>query len=404
MQIDILDPKLYAGDPFPVYAWLRGNAPVYWEETNRIWVVSRYEDVVKIERDPATFCSGQGVMPDSDMQISIITMDDPRHAQVRALISRGFTPRMIRNLEERIERIVEETIDAVADRGACDFVKDLAVPLPLRVIAEMIGIRSGDLEKFTEWSDAMILAAGQDRNVAVTERAMTCFVEYSEYLQDVFAERRRHPQDDLVSILVAAQRDGTLATDQDDIGADELLQFMTLLLVAGNETTRNAISGGMLTLIEHPDERAKLTSDPALINTATEEILRWVAPIVGFRRTATADAEVNGVQIRAGDKVLLLFQSANRDERAFDEPNRFRVDRHPNYHLAFGVGAHFCLGANLARAEIRVMMRELLRRLPDIELAPGTAPERVLSPLVRGIASMPVVFTPERKMVMGHVS
>jgi len=175
------------------------------------------------------------------------------------------------------------------------------------------------------------------------------------------------------------------------------MQFMTLLLVAGNETTRNAISGGLLVLSEFPDERAKLISNPDLIQTATEEILRWVSPIVGFRRTATQDTELRGRKIHKGDKVLMLYQSANRDPDAFEDPDVFKIDRDPNYHLAFGIGPHFCLGANLARFEIRMMMTDLFRRLPDIDLEPGTAPVRIPSPLVRGIASMPVVFTPESK-------
>ena len=396
MSFDILDPDLYAGDPFPVYAWLRQNAPLYCDEKNQLWIASKYKDVEHVSRNPQLFCSGQGVMPDSDAPISIITMDDPRHAQLRALISRGFTPRMVRNLESRIGDIVTASIDAVAQRGSCDFVKDLAVPLPLLVIAEMIGIRAEDRDIFCEWSDTMILAAAQMQNADIVAAAVRAYAEYAEYLQGVFAERRAHPRDDLVSILVAAQTDGRLATNEDNISADELVQFMTILLVAGNETTRNAISGGMLALIENPEERAKLVANPDLVPVATEEILRWVTPVVGFRRTVTQDCELRGQKLHPGDRVLMLYQSANRDEDEFEEPNRFRVDRNPNYHLAFGVGPHFCLGANLARAEIRGLFRELLRRLPDIELAPGTAPIRVPSPLVRAIGSMPVVFPPER--------
>jgi cytochrome P450 family 142 subfamily A polypeptide 1 len=395
MQFDILDPHLYAADPFPVYRWLRAHAPVYWDAKNEIWIVSKYREVEYVSRNPQLFCSGHGVTPDADLQISIVSMDDPRHAQLRALVSRGFTPRMIKNLTTRIREIVTASIDAIAGAGGCDFVADLAVPLPLLVIAEMIGIREEDRARFHEWSDTMILAAGQQNNPAVLNRATQAYGEFAAYLQDIFADRKQHPREDLVSILVAAQVDGTLAADSENISADELLMFMTLLLVAGNETTRNAMSGGLLTLIEYPEERAKLLANPGLINTATEEILRWVAPIVGFRRTATQDTELGGQPIRAGQKVLMLYQSANRDPDAFEEPDRFKIDRHPNYHLAFGVGPHFCLGANLARMEIRVMFEELFRRLPDITLAPGATPVRVPSPLVRGIASLPCVFTPE---------
>lgn len=401
MEFDILDPQLYAGDPFPVYAWLRNHAPLYWDQRHELWIVSKYKDVEYISRNPQLFCSRHGVMPDTDTPISMITMDDPRHTQLRSLISRGFQPRMVKTLENRIREVVAASIDAIAERGSCDFVRDLAVPLPMLVIAEMIGIRPEDRETFHHWSDTMILAASQNNNVAVMEKAVAAYAEYAEYLKDVFEERRRNPREDLVSILVAAQSEGSLATNAETIAADELLQFMTILLVAGNETTRNAISGGMLTLCEHPEERAKLLANPELIPTAVEEILRWVSPVVGFRRTATQDTDLRGQTIRAGQKVLMIYQSANRDEDAFEDAHLFKVDRHPNYHLAFGVGPHFCLGANLARFEIRIMLQELLRRLPDIDLAPGTRAERVLSPLIRGIAKMPVVFTPERRPAGG---
>jgi len=395
MDFDILDPQLYAADPFPVYRWLRENDPIYWDQKNLLWIVSKYDDIVYVSKNPETFCSRYGVTPDADLEISIITMDDPRHAELRSLINRAFTPRMVRTLEDRIREVVKESIDAVAERGSCDFVKDLAVPLPLLVIAEMIGIRKEDRKRFWEWSDTMILAAGQSDNPEISENANRAFGEYAEYLQAVFEERRREPREDLVSVLVAAQDDGTLA-GAEDRSADELLQFMTLLLVAGNETTRNAISGGLLVLSEFPEERAKLIANPNLIESATEEIIRWVSPIVGFRRTATRDTELGGKKIRKGDKVLMLYQSANRDPDAFNDPDVFKIDRDPNYHLAFGIGPHFCLGANLARFEIRVMMSELFRRLPDINLAPGAQPVRIPSSLVRGIASLPVVFTPER--------
>lgn len=395
MQIDIADPKLYAGDPFPTYAWLRANAPVWWDERNKTWVVSKYDDVVYVSKNPKLFCSGQGVMIDSDTPISMVTMDDPHHTRLRSLISRGFTPRMVSTLEPRIRAFAKATIEAIAERGACDFVADVAVPIPLLVIAEMIGIRPEDREVFCRWSDTMILAAGQQNNPEILQGATVAYAEYATYLQDVFADRRRHPREDLVSILVAAHGDGTLAGNEENLAEDELLLFMTLLLVAGNETTRNAISGGMLALCEHPAQRDQLLANPALLSTAVDEIIRWVSPIVGFRRTATCDTVLRGQRIKAGDKVLMLYQSANRDEQAYPDGHEFRVDRTPNDHLAFGIGTHYCLGANLARLEVRITLEELLWRLPDLRLAPGTTPERVLSPLVRGIARMPMVFTPQ---------
>jgi cholest-4-en-3-one 26-monooxygenase len=400
MQIDVFDAELYAGDPFPVYAALRREDPVHWDAKNEVWVLSRYADVVHVSKNPQIFCSRFGVTRE-DTPISIVTMDDPKHSQLRRLISRGFTPRMVATIERRIEEVTTACIDAVAARGTCDFARDLAVPLPLLVIAEMIGIRPEDRDAFHEWSDAMILAAGQQDQPEIITAATNAYLAYTEYLQEIFEERRRDPRDDLVSVLVQAQADGTLAKDDENISADELLQFMTILLVAGNETTRNAISGGMVALSENPEEWRRLREQPELLSTAVEEILRWVTPVVGFRRTVLSDTEIRGQKIREGERVVMLYQSANRDEDVFPEADRFRVDRKPNEHLAFGIGTHFCLGANLARAEIRVMYRELLRRLPDIRMAPGARPEMVRSPLVRGIGSLPAVFTPEQS---AHVS
>lgn len=397
-QIDVFDPELYAGDPFPIYAELRREDPVHWDEKNRVWVLSRYADVVHVSKNPQIFCSRFGVTRE-DTPISIVTMDDPRHSQLRRLVSRGFTPRMVGLLERRIDDVTTASIDAIADRGTCDFAGDLAVPLPLLVIAEMIGIRPEDRAAFHAWSDAMILAASQQDRPEIIAAATDAYLAYTSYLQEIFAERRREPRDDLVSILVQAQADGTLAKDEENISADELLQFMTILLVAGNETTRNAISGGMVAFSENPEQWQRLRRNPELLPLAVEEILRWVTPVVGFRRTVLENTEIRGQPIREGERVVMLYQSANRDEEVFSDADRFVVDRRPNDHLAFGIGTHFCLGANLARAEIRVMYRELLRRLPDIRMAPGARPEMVGSALVRGIARLPVVFTPERSAI-----
>ena len=352
-----------AGDPFPTYAWLREQSPVHWDAKNGAWIVSRYEDVVYVSKNPKLFCSGQGVMVDADMQISIVTMDDPRHSQLRSLISRGFTPRMVQRLDERVREITTACIDAVAARGACDFAQDLAVPLPLLVIAEMIGIRHEDRAQFAQWSDTMILAAGQQANLEILEKASNAFAEYATYLQDVFAERRRNPREDLVSTLLAAESDGKLATDGENISADELLQFMTLLLVAGNETTRNTISGGLVALAQNPDQWARLVADRSLVTSAVEEILRWSTAVIYFMRTATKDTTLGGVEIAAGDPVVMVYASANRDETEFGPTaGEFDIGRTPNRHLAFGFGAHFCLGAALARLEITAVLECLLDR------------------------------------------
>jgi cytochrome P450 len=390
----LTDATLYAGDPYPTYAWLRANAPVYWDAASALWVCSRYDDVVRISKDPATFSSANGVLMDSDQQVSLVTMDAPRHTRLRKLVSRGFTPRMVGLYEQRIRAILAELIDVVAPRGACDLAHDVAVKLPLYIIADMLGIRREDYDRFHVWSDTMIGSAGHFDDPAVMERAAKAYIDYGTYLYEVFEDRRKHPKDDLVSILVGAQQDGVLAPDEEAMENDEIVMFMTLLLIAGNETTRNAISGGMLALMEHPEQAALLRRRPELIDSAVEEILRWVSPIIGFRRTATRDTTLREQEIRAGERVLMLYQSANRDEGVYPTGDRFDVTRDPNPHVAFGIGAHFCLGANLARLELKLAVQALVERLPDMQVAPGAAPVRVASTLVRGIASLPVVYTP----------
>jgi cytochrome P450 family 142 subfamily A polypeptide 1 len=390
----VLDPELYLGDPHPTYTWLRRHAPVYRDEAHGLWVLSKYEDVVYVSKHPELFCSGKGVRPNSAQLISIVSMDEPRHGQLRRLVNRGFTPRLVSLLEPRIREVVQRSIDAVAPRGHCDFVRDLAVDLPLLIIAEMLGIRREDRALFHEWSDTMIAAGVDNPEPEVLSEAIAAFNAFATYLHSVFEERRRQPKEDLVSLLVAAEKEGILAADEETMSNDELLMFMTLLLVAGNETTRNALSGGMIALIENPAERAKLRARPALLPVAVEEVVRWASPVINFTRTVTRDTELRGTRLREGEQVLLLYQSANRDEDQFREADRFKVDREPNDHIGFGIGNHFCLGANLARLELRIMLGELLRRLPDIELAPGTTPVYAPSSFVRGIVAMPVVFTP----------
>jgi cytochrome P450 family 142 subfamily A polypeptide 1 len=394
MQPNLTDAQFYAGDPYPAYRWLRQNAPAYWDAGSRQWAVSRHADVELVSKTPEVFSAARGVLADSDSLVSIVCMDDPRHQRLRKLVNKGFTPRMVGLLQPKVRALATEILDRVAPQGRCDLVRDVAVPLPLYIIAEMLGIPREDFHQFHEWSDRLINVAGHYDNPAMMESAVSAYVEYGTYLKAIFDDRRRTPRDDLTSILVAAQQDGMLAEDEEAMENDEIVMFMTLLLVAGNETTRNAISGGMLALMEHPEQRALLRHRPELIDGAVEEILRYVSPIICFRRTATRDTEIAGQPIRAGERVLMLYQSANRDEAVFEDPEAFDITRDPNPHLAFGIGPHFCLGANLARMELRVMIQELVARLPDMHVAPGAGPERVASTLVRGIASLPVEYTP----------
>ena len=392
MTPNMTDATLYQGDPHPTYRWLRANAPLYWDAASNLWVLSKYEDVFAVSKNPEVFSAAQGVLPESDAMISMICMDDPRHQRLRKLVNRGFTPRMVGLLQEKIRVLATRIADGVAQRREVDLVRDLAVPMPLYIIAEMLGVREEDFDRFHVWSDRLINVAGNYDDPVKMNDAVTAYAEYGEYLKDVFEDRRRQPREDLVSILVAAQQDGVLAEDEDCMENDEIIMFMTLLLVAGNETTRNAISGGMLALMSDRSQLELLRAKPELMDSAVEEILRYVSPIICFRRTATRDTEIRGQKIEAGQRVLMLYQSANRDEDVYADPDRFDVTRSPNPHLAFGIGPHFCLGANLARAELKVMVQELITRFPEIHPVPGTKPSRVASTLVAGIEHMPVAL------------
>ncbi len=412
MKFDSMSPATWEEDSIWEHLeWLRNNAPVYWDETNELWVLSKYADVEYVSKNNKLFCSSGGVRPNNPSRLSIIDMDEPRHTQLRGLIRKGFTPRMVGNLESAFRKIATDAIDKVAHKGECDFVLDISVPLPLELIAELIGIRKEDRATFHRWSDELIAADGNLDDPEIMGKATRAYAEYAEYLQEIFADRRANPRDDLISILVGAKEEGLLGTNtlkdgvkripgatEEDVAlaTDELLMFMVLLLVAGNETTRNAISGGIAQLIENPGERQKLIDDPSLMDSAVEEIVRHVTPVLNFSRSATEDTELRGTKIAKDQKVLMLYPGANRDPEVFDDPDAFKIDRNPNPHLGFGIGNHFCLGANLARMEIRVTLEEVLRRMPDMSYA-GGPPKMVPSPLVRSFVSMPVTFTPEAR-------
>ncbi len=398
-DIDLLNADNFvAGVPHEAFRTLRQQAPVFWHKEADgpgFWAVTKYQDVATVSRDPRTYSSAKkGVfvfdpVPEDleRMQLMMLNMDPPKHTKLRALVNKGFTPRMVAQLESRLRARTNEIIDNVAARGQCDFVSDIAAELPLQAIAELLGIPLSDRHLVFNWTNRLI--GFDDPDQGSWEEGKLAAAEMYMYANQLAAERRDHPGDDLVSVLMNAEVEGERLTEL------EFDLFFVLLAVAGNETTRNLISGGMLALIEHPEERARLAANPALMPTAVEEMLRWVSAVIEFRRTATRDTELRGQKVRAGDKVIIYYISANRDEDVFPDADRFDVGRTPNDHLAFGIGEHFCLGSNLARLEIRIMFEELLRRLPDIELA--GAVDRLRSSLINGIKRMPVVFTPERQ-------
>jgi cytochrome P450 family 142 subfamily A polypeptide 1 len=387
--------------------WLRHNDPVRWSEPDGLWLISKFEDVAFISKNQGLFTSEKGVRPGNDAKLGLIDEGEPRHAQLRALINKGFTPRMVTKLEHTFRYLTKKAIDAVAPVGECDFVKSISVPLPLWLIAAMIGIPEEDYERFHEWSDRMVAADGNFDKPDVTARAVAAYMEYAAYVTRIIEDRRREPKDDLVSILTGAKDQGLLQSHIDEsrdqlrqvegadveLANDELIMLLVVLLVAGNETTRNGISGGMQLLIENPGERDKLIADPGLIRGAVEEMVRLVSPVHCFSRTVTRDTELRGRALKEGQRVLLLYPSANRDEDVFPDADAFRVERNP-HHLGFGIGSHYCMGANLARMEMRVVFEEILRRLPDMEYA-GDGPVIRPSALVRTCEEMQVRYTPE---------
>jgi len=386
--------------PHEMFAVLRREAPVFWHREPKggpgFWAITKHADVVHVSKQPKIFSSWRGgtnifdlPQPELDQtRLMLVNMDPPQHTKYRRLVSQGFTPRQVARLEPHIRELASQIIDRVAPKGECDFVTEVAAELPLLVIAELMGVPVEDRRLIFDLSNRLIGFDDPEFQTSM-EDGKQAAAEMWAYAQELAERRRREPQNDLVSQLLNAEVDGERLTEM------EFNFFFLLLAVAGNETTRNLISGGMLALFEHPDQKEKLLAHPELLPTAVEEMLRWISPVICFRRTATQDTEVRGQKIREGDKVVMFYISANRDEEVFERADQFDITRSPNEHLAFGIGEHYCLGSNLARLEIRIMFEEILRRLPDIELA--GQPRRLRSNFISGIKSMPVRFTPERR-------
>jgi len=398
-SIDLSTPAEFAdGFPHALFKRLRAEAPIFWNasaEGDGFWVVTRYKDVWDISLDQATFSSARRtvflreVSPEEDLGVrqQMVNMDPPLHTKYRRLVNLGFSPKMVNRLEPAIRKMANQIIDGVAARGECDFVVDVAAELPLQVIVEMMGVPQEDRQRVFDWSNRLIGSDDSEYSGSVTESRIAA-MEMFQYAQALAEDRRAHPRDDLATVLTQAEIEGEKLTES------QFNNFFLLLMVAGNETTRNTISGGMLALCQHPEQRRRLLADPSLITTGVDEMVRWVSPVMQFVRTAQRDVEVRGATIREGERVTIWYPSANRDEEVFPDGDTFDVGRTPNDHLGFGIGPHFCLGANLARLEIRVMFEELLRRLPDIELT--APPSRLRSNFIGGIKHMPVRFTPER--------
>jgi len=382
-DIRLVDGTFYAGDAHRHFQWMREDAPVYWDANGGVWGLSRYEDVLAASRDPRTFCNAQGMRPDAPSLPYMINLDDPLHKQRRALVNKGFTPHRIAEREPRIREVCVELIERAKQREQFDFVKEVAAWLPLIVIGDMLGVTPDAYGHLLEWSDDMLGSTGST-DPEKFERAQEAFLSYRDYQSRVLADRRLRPQNDLVSVLAHAEIDGVKLDDE------EVLMEALLILIGGDETTRHVISGGMYELLRHPEQYRRLTAEPAGVPMAVEEMLRWVSPIQNMARTATRDVTLRGQQIEAGDKVLLLYPSANRDAAVFRDPFAFDIGRAPNEHLAFGYGAHFCMGASLGRLELRVFFEEIVQRLPNLALASDDPPPLRASNFITGIESLPV--------------
>jgi cytochrome P450 family 142 subfamily A polypeptide 1 len=388
LAIDLLAPELYGGDPYPTYAWMRANEPIYWDQSNELWGIARYDDIVDIEKRKDVFINSDtekgGYRPNLPADNAIIGLDDPLHMKRRNMVSRRFTPRAASAWEDDIRGKVTKLLDAVRDNGgSAEVINELAAPLPAMMIGKLLGFEEDDWPKLKHWSETTIALGGGPRYF--NDAGMISAIEFAGAAAELFEAKKSCPADDIFSFYTTAEVNGC-PFDPNDAIADALL-----LLDGGAETTRTVIAWTILNLISNPAEMAKLRNG-ADLTVAVEEMIRYVTPIHNMCRVAKVDAEVNGVTIPKGNQVVLMYSSANRDEAHFDRPEEFRVDRTPNNHISFGFGTHFCLGASLARLEIRVFFEELLRRTSSWKLTPGTEPVEMANAFVRGIESAHVDF------------
>jgi len=385
-------------DDHAALAELRRDDPVHWEEDPGWWLITRHADVKHVSRHPEIFSSEpKGAWHAFESQFSMQADDGPRHHVTRNVVSRAFTPRAVARLEENALRYTDEAIDAVIARGSCDVVEDIAVPVPMRVIADLLGLAS-EIELFHAWIRALSAAMNSDLKLRDPgEEAVAR--EFARYIRAVVAERTARPGEDLISVMLAHRDEGVFESFARDPfpgvpPGDGVLGFISFLVAAGSETTRHGIAHGIRVLAEFPEQRERLRARPVLMPGAVEEILRWTTPVRALRRTAVRDVELRGRSVRAGDSLVLLYLSANRDEDVFADPQAFRIERRPNDHVSFGFGTHFCLGANLARMEMRVALARILERLPDLRPEPGSKPRYFHSAVMNGLTHLPAVFTP----------
>jgi cytochrome P450 family 142 subfamily A polypeptide 1 len=383
-EIQLLSPDFYGPRFEELTTWMRAEAPMYWDDSVGIWGAAAYEDVKRLSREWRTFCSGLGSRPESSVP-SMINMDPPEHTRRRRMVSVGFSLRRVQDHEPYLRERVTALLDSVVERGECDIVADIATPLPMYMIGELMGLPEADHAQLLHWSDLFATGGSEIRDEVVE-----AVRDYSAYILEQVAHRRGGTGEDLVSLVVNADDD-----EQGPLSDIDLVFETMLVLVGGDETTRHVISGGVEALLRHPEQLERLRADPDLLPGAIEEMLRWVSPIRNMNRTATMDVEIGGQQVKEGERILLLYPSANRDETVFEDPYRFDITRSPNDHVSFGAfGRHHCLGAPLARLELRVLFEELLARLPDLRLATTDELPRRRGNFVLGLDRVPVTFTP----------
>ena len=392
VNIDLADGNFYADRQTAreAYRWMRANQPVF-RDRNGLVGATTYQAVIDAERNPELFSNTGGIRPDTPGMPYMIDMDDPAHLLRRKLVNAGFTRKRVTEKEPSIARLCDSLIDAVIERGECDFVRDIAAPLPMAVIGDMLGVLPEDRGILLKWSDDLVTGLSSHIDPAGLEyqAVLNAFAAYTEFTMATIAKRRAEPTDDLFSILVNAEVEGQRMSD------DEIVMETLLILIGGDETTRHTLSGGTEQLVRHRDQWNALVADRSLLPGAIEEMLRWTSPVKNMCRMLTADTEFHGAELRQGEKIMLLFESANFDESMFENADQFDIRRDPNNHVAFGFGTHFCLGNQLARLELRLMTDRVLERLPDLRLA---ADDDVLplrpANFVSGLESMPMVFTP----------
>jgi cholest-4-en-3-one 26-monooxygenase len=400
-NLDIINPDLYVqrGYPHEEWALLRKEAPIFRYERPNVepfWAITKHADIVAVSRQPELFRSTQMLfvtqdepgapLPDEAILRQLLNMNPPEHGEFRRVVNQRFTPRSVKQLKDQIERITTEVLDDLVGREECDFVTEVSAKLPLAVIAEMFGIPRADWAMMFRLSNAMIGPADPEYggSESIKENLERARLEFFQYFNQLCEDRRKTPRDDLASALANG------SVNDEPLPLFELLSYFALLIIAGNETTRNATTGGLHALISHPDQWERLKRDPSLAATAAEEIVRWTSPVIQFTRIATADTALHGQQLREGDVLVLFYPSAARDEDIFEQPSTFDIGRYPNPHISFGIGEHFCLGANLARLELQVMFRQLAQRMESVELAGST--HRMRSSFVGGIKHMPIRY------------